>query len=178
MGTMAGTTLTGKLHYYHPFMAAGATLLSIGCGLLTKLHPSTGPTIWIVSEILCGAGTGLATTLPLLAVQDVLPPKEISIGYAVVLSTGYLGSSIALAISQAIFASQLKIDLGRRLPQVDPNTIIHAGATDLHDIIPSDVYPRAMQIYNIALNRGWYVAIGLAGISVFLVIGFHGKEWR
>jgi hypothetical protein len=171
---MAGTTLTGILCYYHPFMILSAALLTIGSGVLTKLHPGgdSDVSIWVPSEILCGAGTDLATALPLLAVQDVLPAAQVSIGYAVVLSAGYLGSSIALAISQAIFVSQLKLDLGRKLPQVDPNDIMHASATDLRSVIPPSLYQETLQIYNIALNKGWYVAIALVGISVLLALCF------
>ncbi|QKX56011.1 uncharacterized protein TRUGW13939_03110 [Talaromyces rugulosus] len=176
MGAMAGTTLTGKLRYYHPFMILGAVLLTVGSGVLTRLHPGYDLPTWVTSEILCGAGTGLATALPLLAVQDVLPPSEVSMGYAVVLSVGYLGSSIALAISQAIFVSQLKLDLDQKLPQIDPDIIVHAGATDLRSVIPPDLYQETVEIYNIALNKGWYVSVALAGISVLLALCFPWKK--
>jgi hypothetical protein len=160
VATMTATLLTGKLHYYHPFMLLGAVLLTIGSGLLTTLHP----------------GTGLGTSLPLLAVQDALQPGDVPIGYAVVLTAGYLASSIALAIAQALFASRLKSDITQQLPGIDPHAIINAGATDLEDLVPSKLYDQVVQLYNKALTESWYIAVVLSSVSVFLVLGFKWKK--
>ena len=173
---MAGTTMTGKLRYYHPFMLLGAAILTVGSGVLTLLRPGTSTAKWVIGEILVGAGTGLGSPLPLLAVQDILPKGDVPIGYAIVLTTGYLGSSIALAISQAVFASRLKRSIAHQLPGVDPNAIINAGATDLRSLIPSNSYHQALQIINMALTESWYMSIVLAGVSVFLVLGFKWKK--
>jgi hypothetical protein len=173
---MAGTTLTGKLRYYQPFMLAGAILLTVGSGVLTTLRPGVSAAVWVVCEIVTGAGTGLATPLPLLAVQDALPPSDVPIGYAVVLTSGYLGSSIALAISQAVFASRLKSSLQSQLPSVDLDAIINSGATDIKNWVPSSLYAQALQIYNQALTQSWYISIVLAGVSVPLVLGFKWKK--
>ena len=105
---MASTTLTGKLRYYHPLMLLGAVLLIVESGVLTILRPCASAVNWVIGEVLAGAGTGFGSSLPLLAVQDTLSPGDVPIGYAVVLTAGYLGSSVALAISQAVFADRLK----------------------------------------------------------------------
>jgi hypothetical protein len=34
------------------------------------------------------------------------------------------------------------------------------------------MYQETVKIYNIALNKGWYVAVSLAGISVLLALCF------
>jgi hypothetical protein len=173
---MTATLLTGKLHYYHPFMLLGAVLLTIGSGLLTTLHPGTSWARWVLFQILAGAGTGLGTSLPLLAVQDALQPGDVPIGYAVVLTAGYLASSIALAIAQALFASRLKSDITQQLPGIDPHAIINAGATDLEDLVPSKLYDQVVQLYNKALTESWYIAVVLSSVSVFLVLGFKWKK--
>lgn len=173
---MAGMILTGKLHYYQPFMLLGAVLLTVGSGLLTTLSPSAPAATWLVGEILAGTGAGLGSPLPLLAVQDALPSGDVPIGYTVVLTASYLGSSIALAIAQAVFASRLKHDILLQLPEVDPNAIVNAGATDLKNLIPGRLYEQGLQLFNMAMTQSWYMSVLLAGVSVFLVFGFKWKK--
>jgi hypothetical protein len=177
---MTCTTLTGKFRYYHPFMLLGAMLLgamllAIGSGLLTTLHPTTSNK-WVGYEILAGAGTGLGSPLPLLAVQDALPRSDVPIGYGVVLTAGYLASSVALAVAQAVFASRLKSDIRQQLPGVDPDAVTDAGATDLRSLLPSDVYEKGLHLYNAALTECWYISVILAAVSVILVLGLKWKK--
>ena len=173
---MAGMTLTGKLRYYHPFMLLGAVLLTVGSGVLTTLRPDASAANWVIGEVLAGAGTGLGSPLPLLAVQDTLPPSDVPIGYAVVLTAGYLGSSIALAVNQAVFASRLKRSILLQLHGINPDVIINAGATELRNLIPSEQYERGLQLFNMSLTQSWYISVILAGISMFLVLGFKWKK--
>lgn len=173
---MTGTALTGKFRYDHPFMLLGAIVLTVGNGVLTTLRPGVSTAKWLVGEILAGAGTGLGSPLPLLAVQDVLPRSDVSIGYAIVLTTGYLGSSIALAVSQAVFASRLKRSIHLQLVGVNSDVIINAGATELKDVLPANIHERGIQLFNLALTQSWYISIALAGVSCFFVLGFKWKK--
>ena len=173
---MTGTTLIGKLRYYHPFMLLSAIMLTVGSGVLTTLSPRASPAKWVIFEILVGFGTGLGSPLPLLAVQDALQPSDVPIGYTVVLTAGYLGSSIALATAQAIFSSRLKHDIHLQLPGVDPNSIVNAGATELSNLIPSNLYQQGLQLFNMALTQSWYISVVLAGISIFPVLGYKWEK--
>jgi hypothetical protein len=171
------TTLTGKLHYYHPFMLLGALLLTVGSGMLTTMHPESSLAKWIGYEILAGAGTGFGTALPLLAVQDALQPSDVSIGFAVVLTAGYLASSIALAVAEAVFVSQLKRQIRNQIPGVDPESIIAtSGTTDLRNLLPKNLYEQGLQVYSTALTHSWYISVILAGVSVPLVLGLKWKK--
>ena len=173
---MLGTMLTGKLRYYQPFMLLSAICLTVGSGLFAKLQSDTPPVKWVIYEIIVGAGTGVGTALPLLAVQDILQPSDVPVEYAVVLAAGYLGSSIALALSQAIFASRLKQNILTGLPGIGPLVISNAGATDLRNLLPSELYEQGLRLYNDALTESWYISIVLAGISVFLTLGYKWKK--
>jgi len=174
-GSMTGTILTGKIRYYQPFMIFGAGILVIGSGLLTTLRINTSQ-IWILYQILAGAGSGFGSPLPLIAVQDSLSPSDVPIGYGAVLTAGYLSSSIALAIAQAVFATRLKHDIGKELPDIDPNIIAETGATDLRNLFPSSVYEQGLRLYNTALIQSWYISTALAGVSTLLVLGYRWKK--
>ena len=173
---MVGTTATGKLHYYQPFMLLGAIMLTVGCGVLTTLSPSSSNAVWIVCEILAGGGSGLGSPLTFLAVQDVLPRCDVPVGYALLLTAGYLGSSIALAIAQAVFASRLRTQISVELPSVDYSRITDSGATNMRALLPHEMLTRGLQIWNAALTRSWFIAVGLAAVSVLFVFGLKWKK--
>lgn len=157
-------------------MLVGAIILTVGSGVTTILRPESSAAVWVFCEILVGLGAGLGTSLPLVAVQDAVPRSEVPISYAVVLTAGYLGSSIALAIAQAVFASRLKAEIREGLPGFSPDAIVNAGATDLRNLVSGELYERALRLYNTALTKSWYISIILAGVSSFLVLGFKWKK--
>ena len=173
---MLGTMLTGKLRYHHPFMLIGAVLLTVRGGIATTLRPGASSVKWVISEILVGAGTGLGSSLPLLAVQDVLSPSDVPVGYAVALTVGYLRSSITLAVAQAVFASQLKLDIRSQLPGVNPDVITDAGATDLRQLLPTELYEQGLQIYDNAVTESWYISVVLAGAAALSVLAYKWKK--
>ena len=176
VATILSSFLTGKLHYYQPFMILGAIILSIGCGLLTRLGPFQGVGIWIVGEILTGFGTGLGSPLCYLAVHDALPHEDAPIGFSVLLTIGNLGASIALASAQAIFASTLDQSTISQHTSITPDTIFRVGATDLRALIPASFYKEGIQILSHSLTRSWFVSVGLASVSILAALGFKWKK--
>ncbi|KAL9611894.1 MAG: hypothetical protein Q9167_003475 [Letrouitia subvulpina] len=172
----SAATLAGKLGYYHPFMMFGSMALTLGTGLVTTLTPRSRAAKWVIFEITAGIGAGSGGQLPLIAVQDALVKGDVPVGYAVVLSSGYLGPTVALAIVQAVFGSVLASSLKQDASSVDPDVIRHTGATDWQQDIPLDMVPTVRKAYNHALTRSWYIAVALAGISLVTLSGLKWKK--
>ena len=150
--------------------------MCLGTGLLTTLKPSSSAVKWISFQVLAGIGAGSGGQLPLIAVQDALSRDDVSIGYAIVLSAGNMGPTAALAITQAVFGSLLTSGLGQKAPGVTPEMVKHAGATDWRQNVPVELVSVARGIYNHALARSWYVAMGSACVSFGSVLGMKWKR--
>ena len=156
-------------------MTLGAIILSIGCGLLTRLGPSQGAEIWIVGETLTGFGTGFGSPLCYLADHDALPREDAPLGFSVLLTIGNLGASIALASAQAIFASTLDQSTISQHTGITPDTMVNVGATDLRALIPASFYQDGIRILSHSLTRSWFVSVELASASILVALGFG---WR
>lgn len=91
-------------------------------------------------------------TQPLIAIMAVLPPEDVSLGTTVAVFSQFFGGGIFLAISENIFANQLVKKLAEYAPQVNPLTIIQAGATGLRDFISEDNLPPVLESYNEAIT--------------------------
>lgn len=69
-----------KIGYYVPFLWIGASLFTVGSGLLFTLRVDTAAGRWIGYQILAGFGAGPGIQVPFLAMQAVLKQKEVPIG--------------------------------------------------------------------------------------------------
>lgn len=58
--------------YYVPYQILGGVVASVGCGLLTKLDPTTPTAQWVVFLIIAGLGLGIGGQLSFTALQVVL----------------------------------------------------------------------------------------------------------
>lgn len=66
--------------YYTPPMLASSVLMSIGAGLLSTFAVDTGSPRWIGFQVIFGVGVGLGMQQVMLAVQTVLPAKDVPTG--------------------------------------------------------------------------------------------------
>lgn len=88
-------------------MFATSILAPIASGLLTILDLDEN--VAKVAAVLgfLGAAIGLGVQGPQLAVQTVLPPKDVSLGGAVILFGGSMGSALWICASATLFQNRL-----------------------------------------------------------------------
>lgn len=68
---------------YNPPMWAGIVVFTVGAGMLHTLKVNSTTGTWIGYQILAGAGAGACVQIPFIAVQVVLPEKDMPVGNAV-----------------------------------------------------------------------------------------------
>ncbi|OAQ75031.1 MFS transporter [Purpureocillium lilacinum] len=162
-----GVTAVG---YYTPFMIAGAMVLTVGAGLLM-----------LGFQIIFGAGAGLGLELPNIAVQTVLPEKDVSIGTSLVVFARSLGGSIFVSAGQNVFNNHIISGMREQVPDLDPSVVLQAGATELQATVQdaatgqADIMRRVLNVYNDAIVQTFVLALALAAVSI---LGSLGVEWR
>ncbi|RFU73551.1 mfs general substrate transporter [Trichoderma arundinaceum] len=128
-GVTTGLVVTA-LGYYTPFMIAGSIFISVAAGLMTTFKATTGRSSWIGYQVLFGFGVGMGFQQSFLAVQTVLPQKDIPIGTTAVIFANNLGGAVFVSVANNLFTNELTKGLRERVPAVDPVTILAAGATE------------------------------------------------
>ncbi|PLB48605.1 putative efflux pump antibiotic resistance protein [Aspergillus steynii IBT 23096] len=166
--------VTQKTGYYVPVMYICPCLLSIGLGLMSTLDVDTGSSHWIGYQFLCGFGLGLGMQSSGLAVQTILPSSDISIGIAFIFLCQQLGGCIFATVGQNILSNHLVSKLSG-IPGVDPNQIVHEGATNLASVVSSDHMFVVKQALNSAATRIFLAALGLA---LAALLSSLGMEWK
>lgn len=129
-----------------------------------------------------GAGAGIGLELPNIAVQTVLPEKDVSIGTCLVVFARSLGGAIFVSVGQNVFSSRIVSGIIARVPELDPYLILQTGATELRQAVKQssmEEHEKALavvlEIYNDAIVQTFVLALALACVSI---VGAIGVEWR
>ncbi|BCS17174.1 MDR family MFS transporter [Aspergillus puulaauensis] len=173
-----GVTAVG---YYTPFMIAGSTIMAVGAGLLLLFKVDTPLSRWLGFQIVFGAGAGMGLELPNIAVQAVLPEKDVSTGTSLIVFARSLGGAIFVSAGQTVFSNHIVSGMLSRVPELDPSVIIQSGAANLQQTVSRttlgqvDIVARVLKVYNDAILQTFVVALALACVSI---VGAVGVEWR
>lgn len=159
----AGTQVLG---YYTPWIIASSVLTSVGAGLCSTFTINTPSGQWIGYQLIYGAGVGFGLQLTLIAVQTVLPKKDVPTGTAIVIFSQTLGGAIMVSVAQNVNTNQLLSGLARTVPTLNPAIVLRTGATELKNIVPPDMLEGVLIAYNDALTRTFYVAVATAALSI------------
>jgi hypothetical protein len=164
--SMICSTLVTKFGYYTPFLYLAPIIASIGAGLLSTMHVNSSSPVWIGFQALFGIG-GCGVTLSIVAAQTALPPEDIPTGTAIVAFTQTLAAAVFNFVAQNVFQNQVLSGLARSAPGVSAAKLTKAGPTMLREVVPADTLPAVLEVYNTAITRAFYVAVGGAALAIF-----------
>ncbi|KAB8069154.1 MFS transporter [Aspergillus leporis] len=174
-----GVTVLG---YYTPFMIAGSLVMAVGAGLFLLFKVDIPLAMWFGFQVVFGAGAGIGLELANIAVQTVLPEKDVSTGTSVVVFARSLGGAIFVSVGENVFSNHIVSGMFAQVPELDPSVVLQSGATDLQQTVrqaaldqADKVVTRVLEIYNEAIVQTFIVALALACVSI---IGAVGVEWR
>ncbi|OIW25919.1 efflux pump [Coniochaeta ligniaria NRRL 30616] len=169
LGLVIFTVLTGALTqitgYYLPWILAGSCLSSIGYGLMSTLSPSTSTARWIGYQVIYGVGSGSGTSGPYIAIQNLVPLKQIPTAVAIVIFTQNLGGATWVVVANAIFNNSLRKELSRRASSIGlaPDVIVGSGARSVHSLgLSASQLAAVLDSYGVSIDHAMYLGIGVA----------------
>ncbi|OCL11141.1 MFS general substrate transporter [Glonium stellatum] len=162
----SGTSITA-VGWYVPFMWFGASVFTVGAGMMRTLQVDTLSGKWIGYQVLAGVGAGAALQIPFVSVQCALKAKDMPTGNALVGFFNSLGAAISISVAQNIFSNTLVRQLVKKAPEINPATIINAGATHVREVTPTALIPAVLQAYNTAVTSSFAYPIAAGGVALF-----------
>lgn len=151
--------------HYAPFMLLSTLLMSLGYGLSTTLGPDSPAAAWVGFQLLAGAGVGAGLQQPLMAVQAVLPLRDVPTGTAIVVFLQTLGGAVSVSAGQAVFSNTVLRSAGD-IPGVDAKGMLETGG---------EVRGAMVGVYNAGITRAfWVCAFAAAGT----VVGSGLVQWK
>lgn len=163
-----------KLGYYTPVGIIGAAIMAIGAGLLMLFEVDTGHPKWIGYQVVFGFGMGLSMQTPTIAIQTVLPSRDVPLGMALLFFGQLLGGAIGVPMATTIMNNQLLKNLAG-VPGFDRSLVISGGVTELINSVPEELKPVVLKTYNAALQDAFEVGTILTALAF---LGVASLEWR
>jgi hypothetical protein len=175
------------------FWIIGGALGAIGCGLLYTMdtHTSTGK--WIGYQIIVGFTSGWTFQVALSNAQVHASPEDMSQVTAIVqcMSTPFtpcptylltsnpvcvtVGGSFFLSAAQCAFNNQLIKTLAAKLPEINPETALGTGATQIRHAFTASQVPIVLDAYVDGLKAVFAITVAAYGVAT--IVGFFGS-WK
>ncbi|KAF7937937.1 uncharacterized protein EAE97_007733 [Botrytis byssoidea] len=157
--------LVSRLGYFTPWAIMGCVCSAVGSECMSLFNVNTGAGEWIGFQIFVGAGRGMVSQMPIIAIQNSLPTTDIAIGSSLATFSGYFGSAIFLSFASTIFPSSLTEELAICVPSIDVEAIVASGDTGLRDLVTGAELERVLIAYNESLIRCFYLAAGALSVA-------------
>ena len=187
--------------WYAPFMWIGSAVYTVGAGLLYTLQVDSSTGRWIGYQLIAGFGAGASIQVPFVAVQVVLPQKDLptgsmsifspptpqpppcsptiiltSLSDALAIFFNTLGGALSVSIAQNIFSNTLLTQVPLQTNgAVNATTIIGAGATHVQQITPPQYLLGVLTAYDKAVTTAFILPIATGAIACLVSFGV---EWK
>ena len=157
-------------------MLGTSVIAPVAAGLLTTLDLDES-----IVKVLCllgmlGAAVGLGMQGPILAVQTVLPLKDIATGLAVTGFAGGLGSSFFISVSSTLFQNRLAEEVEKYAPGTNTTTFEHGGLANVRDYIGADRLRDVLLGYDKAVMQTLYLPVALAALTIVGSLAMERKS--
>ncbi|KAF2259657.1 putative MFS multidrug transporter [Lojkania enalia] len=164
--------------YYIPVALFSCVLLSVGSGLISTFQPDTATGKWIGYQILYGAGRGLGLQMPILAVQNTVPPQQMPLAMALTIFSQSFGAAVFLSIAELIFSNSFRALLAKDVPSVDGQRVIEAGATAFRGLVSGSDLGGVLVAYADSIDRVFYMAAAMAAACFVFAFGMGWKSLK
>ncbi|OQD82103.1 hypothetical protein PENANT_c023G07443 [Penicillium antarcticum] len=84
--------------------------------------------------------------------------------------------TIIVSVGQNVFANQLKVDLTRDVPDLDPDVLIGSGATSIQQLVFAKDLPAVKNAYSHSLTMAFLVASIMASLMLLGSVAVQSKN--
>lgn len=174
MSLAAGAAIS-HFGYIKPVMMASSIFMAVGYGLMSTFQPNSATWQWVLFPMLAGAGVGAGLQQPMMAMQTVLPLRDVPTGTAVMVFVQGFGSTMFLTVGNTVFNNLLQEGVRSDVPMLDADLAVQLSAEALLEMLDPAWRPALQAVYNSALTRIFFVSAIAAAASF---IGSSFIEWR
>jgi hypothetical protein len=112
---------------------------------------------------------------PLVAVQTVLAPKDVSLGSAIVMFGACMGSALWVCASATLFQNRLVDEVEKYSPATNGTALESVGLSEIRNYIGSERLLDVLSGYNEAVVQTLYMPLAL---SILTILGSLAMERR
>jgi EmrB/QacA subfamily drug resistance transporter len=176
VGVIGSSTIVGRIitrtGFYKRYMLAGSILLPIGLALMGTIHYDTSFALVGLYMLIMGTGVGMLMQNLVLAVQNVVPARELGAASSNVAFFRTMGGAIGVSALGALLGNRIASLLPERLMDAGVPASALGGGGELPDMstLPAAIRVVVEGAYSDAIAETFLVAAPIAVIALFAVI--------
>ena len=171
----AGGIIT-KTGYFAPLMILGASIATVGAGMIYTFSIDSGSAVWIGYQALAGFGIGLCFQTPIMAASAMAEREDVSSTSAIMLFFTTTGGAIFVSAATSAFENQLIKSLATHAPNIDPARVIATGQTALRGAFDTEELSNILAAYMDALRVQFILVIALAACGTLISVAAPWKS--
>ncbi|KAL2201963.1 major facilitator superfamily transporter [Sarocladium strictum] len=175
IGTIASGIWISVAGWYQHLLIGGAAIATIGSGLFYTLGINTGAGKWIGYQILAGVGFGVGFQVPMITVQGMADPSDISAVTGMVLFAQSIGGAFVVSGSQSAFLNTMVKYVTSRNSAISAGDLVLSGASELRNVFSEADLPLVLDGYMEGLKVVFAMTVAITGVAT--VISFTTK-WK
>ena len=181
ISSLATGALISATGYYNPFMIVCMALLIAGAACLSTLNQTTWYWRNFGYQILAGSGIGVGFEAGFIIAQNVAPPGPlIPAAIAIVGFTQTMGGTIFIAIAQTVFQRGLLQGIEDRAPELNPQTFLQNGATDVSALLASSHHQEllgpVLESYVEGIRNVYWLVTACTAVAFAAACGLRWKK--
>ncbi|SNX87152.1 related to Sge1 - drug resistance protein [Melanopsichium pennsylvanicum] len=164
-------SLTGR---YKLSIFAGWALIAGGVTWLTQWHVDTSKAVWIISQIVAGAGIGILLPITLPPIQASLPANRLESATAAYAFTRTFGAVWGITGATTIFSTQAAKQLRPHYPELNPlglNDFSIIAYSESIKKLPEPLQGIVKKVYADAIGKSYWLFVPLALIGFVTTFG-------
>ena len=164
--------LITRYGHYRPFPIIGGLVLILGLWLFSGLGLATSQITLSIWMVILGLGIGMFMQVPILAVQNSVPFKQMGSGTSTATFARSLGSSFGGAVFGTILIARLDSHLHTLLPQFKGqlNASAISGGTQGLSHVPAPIQHQILTAFVMSFHDMFIYAIPIAVASLIFAL--------
>lgn len=158
-----------------PILIVGTALGVVCTGLLYTFDIGTEQAKWIGYQVIGGVAWGIASQIPIIAVQASAPPANLAEVTAILLFFQTVGGAFMVSAAQAALVNVLVKKLPRSAPGLNPLAVIGTGATDLRRAFPAEIHG-ILVAYMRGLKISFAISLASTGVAFVVITVFQSYK--
>ncbi|XPS68737.1 hypothetical protein M3J09_001023 [Ascochyta lentis] len=174
--TLVGGVVVMQTGYAMPVMVSGSIVTTVALGLIYSMDVGTSSAKWIGYQCFVGIFMAFSILHGLTVAQAGVGPEDLPAVTANLLFYQTIGGAFSTSAGQAGFVNQLLKELPRTAPLVNPLLVLGTGASELHNVFPSDVLPGVLEAYMVGIKAAFAVALAFCGVAFLFSLLIPAKK--
>ncbi|KAJ4359342.1 hypothetical protein N0V95_002266 [Ascochyta clinopodiicola] len=168
-----------KTGQYRPIIWFGMFMMTLGTGMFIDLGAHSSWAKIIIYQAIAGIGVGPNFQAPLIAMQSLVPKRDIATATATFGFIRNLGSAISVVVGSVIFQNEMKSQQPSLRASLGEQTASSFGGgaaganVGLINSLPGPQKVIAREAFAKSLSKMWilYAVVGAVGLLISLLIG-------